>query len=405
MSQAPPARPPDALLARPPADAGANERMLPEPAAARLRLEGSSGERDAACDDPASVTLAAGAGADDCEVESRLAGSRDAGEWLREHAAVLLPVAGAAVLAVFAVSRADAGLELAALLLVAAALAAGHLLMRARREREGAARETVRLRQELELRARVAECEARRARLTAFSELAAQIAHEVRNPLASIVLNTELLEEELGACAAAGGLEVRALVSSIKAEAARLHTLTDEYLTFARLPRADPAPAAINALVEETARFTREEIARQGIDLRLRLASHLPDALIDRKGVRQVVLNLLRNAIEATPSGGCIDIVTGMADGAVRVEVRDTGRGIPPEVRDSVFDPFFSTKSKGTGLGLAVARRIVTDHGGALLVADSDRGARLVFTLPLAGAASAARDGAAAAPALAGAGS
>jgi signal transduction histidine kinase len=317
---------------------------------------------------------------------------------------VLLPVGSAVVLTAFAVSRADAGLELAALLLGAAALAAGHLLMRARRERQDSARETASLRQELELRARVAECEARRARLTAFSELAAQIAHEVRNPLASIVLNTELLEEELGACAAPSGHEVRALVSSIKAEAARLHTLTDEYLTFARLPRADPAPAAINALVEETARFTREEIARHGIDLRLRLASHLPDALIDQKGVRQVVLNLLRNAIEATPSGGRIDIVTGMADGAVRVEVRDTGRGISPEVRDTVFDPFFSTKSKGTGLGLAVARRIVTDHGGSLLVADSDRGARLVFTLPLAGAAPAAPDGAAA-PALAGAGS
>jgi signal transduction histidine kinase len=175
---------------------------------------------------------------------------------------------------------------------------------------------------------------------------------------------------------------MRSLVTSIKAEAARLHTLTDEYLTFARLPRAEPVPASINALVEEIARFTRAEIAGHGLHLRLHLAAGLPDALIDQKAVRQVLLNLLRNAIEATPAGGRIDVLTGATGTGVRVEVRDSGRGIPAEVRGSVFDPFFSTKSKGTGLGLAVARRIVTDHGGTLVVADSNAGARLVFTLP-----------------------
>jgi len=380
---------------------GPDGRVLPEPAAALLRREARFGDsQDEPCGDPA---LATGAGGSElCEVVPVSPSARSTAAWIREHAAVLLPVTSAVVLAGFAVSRAEPGLELAILLLVATALAAGHLLMRWRRERHSTARETTRMRQELELRARVAECEARRARLSAFSELAAQIAHEVRNPLSSIVLNTELLEEELGACAAANGREMRTLVSSIKAEAVRLHTLTDEYLTFARLPRAEPVPAPINALVEETVRFTRAEIAREGIDLRLHLARGLPDALIDQRGIRQVVLNLLRNAIEATPSGGRIDIVTGAAEAGVRVEVCDTGRGIPPEARDAVFDPFFSTKSKGTGLGLAVARRIVTDHGGTLQVAASERGARLVFTLPRAVSAPHER---AAAPALARAGS
>jgi signal transduction histidine kinase len=381
----------------------AAERALPEPVAARLRIEGRSG--DAAADLPCDGESPAAAAepGEVCEVQPASIAAPGLGPWLRDHAVVLLPAASAIVLATFAASHVEAVLDLAILLLVVTALAAGHFLMRSRRERRSSAHESVRLRQELELRARVAECEARRARLSAFSELAAQIAHEVRNPLSSIVLNTELLEEELGSCASSNGGEMRSLVTSIKAEAARLHTLTDEYLTFARLPRAEPVPASINALVEEIARFTRAEIAGHGLQLRLHLAAGLPDALIDQKAVRQVLLNLLRNATEATPAGGRIDVFTGATGSGVRVEVRDTGRGIPAEVRGSVFDPFFSTKSKGTGLGLAVARRIVTDHGGTLAVADSDAGARLVFTLPEAVAAPPALVAAGAGPLGAGA--
>jgi signal transduction histidine kinase len=301
---------------------------------------------------------------------------------LAEPGLLALPVAAALALVLFAWTRVTPGVEAALLALVLVSLVAGHLLLRSRSRRVEAEREAARIREELALRARVAECEDRRMRLAAFSRLAAQIAHEIRNPLASIALNTELLEEELSG-GARDRAEMAALVASIKVEAERLQALTDEYLTFARLPEAERSLQPLNPIVADLARFVEREARQQQIAIRLALASDDPAAFVDARQIRQAVLNLLRNSLEAMPGGGRIDLRTAVRGDEVVIEVADTGPGIPDDRLDAIFEPFYSTKPHGTGLGLALVRRIVGEHGGRIEV-ESAGGASIRLVLPLA---------------------
>jgi signal transduction histidine kinase len=301
---------------------------------------------------------------------------------LAEPGLLALPVAAALALVLFAWTRVTPGVEAALLALVLVSLVAGHLLLRSRSRRVEAEREAARIREELALRARVAECEDRRMRLAAFSRLAAQIAHEIRNPLASIALNTELLEEELSG-GARDRAEMAALVASIKVEAERLQALTDEYLTFARLPEAERLIQPLNPIVADLARFVEREARQRQITILLALAPDDPAACVDARQIRQAVLNLLRNSLEAMPGGGRIDLRTAVRGDEVVIEVADTGPGIPEDRLDAVFEPFYSTKPHGTGLGLALVRRIVGEHGGRIEV-ESAGGASIRLVLPLA---------------------
>ncbi len=298
-----------------------------------------------------------------------------------DRIAVGLPIAAAGALGAWLVVRSAPGRELVWAGLVLAALVAGHVLLRLRRQRHAAERETARVRRELELQARVAACESRRHRLAAFSRLAAQIAHEVRNPLSSIVLNTELLEEELASSASVPQMEMMALVGSIKAEAERLHVLTNEYLSFARMPEPERQVMSLGRLVLDVARFVQEEASRVGVTLGTDLPDDGPDAFADPRLLRQVVVNLVRNGIEAMPHGGSLTLSARRAGAFAVLEVADTGAGVPPEYLDEIFEPFFTTRPQGTGLGLSVATRIVREHGGRLEVRN-DGGAVFTVWLP-----------------------
>lgn len=308
----------------------------------------------------------------------------------------LLAVAGAAALTLLTVVvtharwQSDIPLVLAASL-AGVALVAAHLLLLTRRRTRAAEQAAARAQVELALRARVADTEARHLRLAAFSELAAQIAHEVRNPLSAIVLNAELLEDELHACIHASP-EVKRLARAVSAEAERLTELTNEYLTFARLPRPSTTSQRLAPLLEEVVRFTRGEVERCGVTLALELDPAVA-AVVDAKLVRQVLLNLIRNAIDAMPGGGRLTLRTSAEKGRVRIDVIDDGPGIPPGLHASAFEPFFSTKPHGTGLGLAVARKVARDHGGDLRIVPTPRGAWLRFDLPSAPAVAAAAVG------------
>jgi signal transduction histidine kinase len=218
----------------------------------------------------------------------------------------------------------------------------------------------------------------RSERLAAVGKMAAMITHEVRNPLSSIGLNTELLDDELGE----HQKEARDLVRAIHREVDRLTAITEEYLSFARLPKPKPAPESVNALVAALAGFVRADLGVKQVKLELDLADGELIAPIDAAQIRQCLINLVRNASEAVASkgGGSVTLRTRRVGDRITIEVIDDGPGIAADVLPRMFDPFVSTKDGGSGLGLALTQQIVKDHGGDLAV-ESTQGRGTTFTV------------------------
>jgi signal transduction histidine kinase len=222
----------------------------------------------------------------------------------------------------------------------------------------------------------------RSERLAAIGRMAAHIAHEVRNPLASIGLNAELLEEEL-----AQQPDGAKLCRAIQHEVDRLTALTQEYLRFARLPQPKLERQDLRPILLSLLDFIREEARTRGVTVVEQLPESLPALDLDEGQVRQALLNLCRNALEAMSGGGTLTVGAVAAGPALEVTVADTGSGIAAEHLPRVFEPFFSTKEHGTGLGLALTQHIVMAHGGAITIdSEPGRGTRFVVRLPLAGA-------------------
>jgi len=209
------------------------------------------------------------------------------------------------------------------------------------------------------------------------------ITHEVRNPLSSIGLNAELLEDELG-----DNPEARNLCGAIHREVDRLTAITEEYLAFTRMPKPKRAPEAVNTLVGSLAAFVREDLAAKQIALAIELAPGDPIASVDAGQIRQCLINLVRNAAEAIADHGkgTITLRTRHTGARVELEVQDDGAGIPPDVLPRLFDPFFSTKEGGNGLGLALTQQIVREHGGDLRVDSAvGRGTTFTVSVPVGG--------------------
>lgn len=215
----------------------------------------------------------------------------------------------------------------------------------------------------------------RSERLAAVGRLAAQITHEIRNPLSSISLNAELLADELEDDSPGGRDEARALLASMGREVDRLAEITEDYLRFARLPKPRLEPLDLNDAVEELAEFVRPEFATAGVRLEWHLDATQPWVLADGSQLRQVLVNLLRNARE---SAGSVVLRTTVDDGQASVLVEDDGPGIPEPDRHRVLEPFFTTKDRGTGLGLALVQQIVHEHSGELELGTSPLGGALV---------------------------
>jgi two-component system NtrC family sensor kinase len=204
----------------------------------------------------------------------------------------------------------------------------------------------------------------RAERLAAVGRISAQITHEIRNPLNAIGLNAELLTEELGAADVPA--EARALVEAIGREVDRLNAVTEEYLRFARLPKLAFACEDLNEILTGLLEFLAPELKSAKVTVSLELGADLPPVRADEMQLRAAFLNLVRNSREAMPQGGELAIATRVVEGGVEAEVRDTGGGIPAEELPRIFDPFYSTKEKGTGLGLAFTQQVVQEHGGSL---------------------------------------
>jgi two-component system NtrC family sensor kinase len=220
----------------------------------------------------------------------------------------------------------------------------------------------------------------RSERLATVGRVAAQITHEIRNPLASIGLYAELLGDEVPADRDEG----RRLLASISGEVDRLSEITESYLRFVRLPKPKLEAEDPGALVSSVLEFARAELRQAGIGLTLEVAPGLPEIAADENQIRQALLNLIRNAREAMKDGGSLVVgVEPSPEGGARVTVTDSGSGVAPEHLSKIFEPFFSTKEKGTGLGLALVHQIVSEHGGAIEVqAPPSGGTSFVLTFP-----------------------
>jgi two-component system NtrC family sensor kinase len=222
-------------------------------------------------------------------------------------------------------------------------------------------------------------------RLAAIGKMAAHVTHEIRNPLSAMGLNVEMLEEELSKREGAERTEVKSLLAAISREVQRLELLSEEYLRVARLPRPRMEAEDVAAAVREIVAFARPEVEQARCTVTLEVDDTIPPALFDEAQLRQALLNLLRNAREAMPDGGPIDVRVGASGMSVVIDVEDRGGGIPEPIRARVFDPFFSTKGEGTGLGLAITRHIVESHGGVIACDPRDGGGtRFRIALPIA---------------------
>jgi nitrogen fixation/metabolism regulation signal transduction histidine kinase len=241
-------------------------------------------------------------------------------------------------------------------------------------------------------------------RLAAIGRMAAHVTHEVRNPLSSMALNAEMLADEAGDLGD-DGREVKRLVSAIQREIDRLTGITEEYLRVARLPRPRLEREDVMELLEETRVFVAAEFQRSGIDLVVKSEGAIPPVMLDESQLRQALLNILRNArelLEAQPPEKRRVTIKARArkhdehDG-VEISIADSGPGIKPEVRVHLFELFFTTKERGTGLGLPLTREIIIGHGGTIDATDADAseggGARFVLWLPAARADRGTSDG------------
>jgi PAS domain S-box-containing protein len=221
-------------------------------------------------------------------------------------------------------------------------------------------------------------------RLVAVGEMAARVSHEIRNPLATIGgFARSVLKKPDDADV------VRRKVEVIVDEVSRLEELLSDLLDMARPRQLDLQPHAVNEIVEHALLLANADIKASGVEVKRELAQDMPLVLVDRRRLLQALLNTMRNGAQAMPEGGALTVATRVHRVAgdilhLEIEVRDSGLGIPTRALKQVFDPFFSTKIRGSGLGLAVTLRIIRDHGGDIDVySEEGQGTSFVMCLPL----------------------
>jgi len=216
-------------------------------------------------------------------------------------------------------------------------------------------------------------------RLAALGEVSAGIVHEIRTPLASIKGALEILETPVVSETAK-----TEFLQIIHREVDRLNRLVGEFLQFARPRRPERLPTDMNEVARSVIRLCQKQAAKEKVAIKTRLEEPLPPILVDSEQIKQVLLNIVINGIQAMPGGGVLKLITRREDKAVGLLVRDHGQGIDEFHLEKIFDPFFTTKQNGTGLGLSIAYRLVKQNGGDIEVLNaSDGGCVFKLTFPV----------------------
>ena len=220
-------------------------------------------------------------------------------------------------------------------------------------------------------------------RLNALTLLAAGVAHEIGNPLNSLHIHLQLMERKVRELDDNARAELQDSINVARSEIARLDSIVTQFLRAIRPSRPQLHPENINAIVEETVRFFAPEIQERDVVVEQELRSDLPPLQIDRGQMKQAFYNVIKNSLEAMKRRGILRIHTDMNDTQVLISFVDTGGGMSAEDLSRVFEPYFTTKPSGTGLGLLIVRRIVREHGGELSIESSEgKGLTLTIRLP-----------------------
>ena len=216
-------------------------------------------------------------------------------------------------------------------------------------------------------------------RLSALGALSAGIAHEIRNPLGGVSGAVEILDSMT-----TPDDERHEFVQIVKKEIGRISTIVARQLDLVRARLGDVAPCDVGRVIESVVQLLRGQAAKHDIRIETRIANNLPVVHTDEQGLRQAILNLLLNGVQATDQSGTVRIAAKKRDDRVRIVVDDEGAGLGAEGLEHAFDPFYTTKPEGTGLGLSIAFQIVDQQGGRLTVENRDEGgARFTLELPI----------------------
>jgi signal transduction histidine kinase len=217
-----------------------------------------------------------------------------------------------------------------------------------------------------------------------LARLLGRLAHEIRNPLSSIDIHFQLLEEDLASLAPQVREQLSSRMEIIHGELARLEGIVDRFLRLAGPAGVDLEPVEIRKILTHVCELLRPEAAAREIEIAMRVDGPLPRVMADPVRLTQALLNVLINAIQAVEKKGRVEVTGVVADGHVAVVVSDNGPGIPQDKLASIFDPYFTTKTEGSGLGLWIAQQIATAHGGSLQAQNGPSGgAILTMRLPL----------------------
>jgi two-component system, sporulation sensor kinase E len=220
-------------------------------------------------------------------------------------------------------------------------------------------------------------------RLNALTLLAAGVAHEIGNPLNSLNIHLQLLERKVQEVQGDARREMQDSIDVARAEISRLDSIVSQFLRAIRPTRPQLHPENVNAIVDEAVRFFTPEIQDRDMVVEQELRSDLPPLELDRDQMKQAFYNVIKNSLEAMKRRGILRIRTDMDESHVIVSFTDTGGGISADNLSRVFEPYFTTKSSGTGLGLLIVRRIVREHGGELSIQSSEgKGLTLAIRLP-----------------------
>lgn len=217
-----------------------------------------------------------------------------------------------------------------------------------------------------------------------LSRLLARLAHEIRNPLSSLDIHVQLLEEDLAALGAPARHKLSPRLEIIHGELHRLENIVKQFLRLARPSELDLQPVELAPVVGHVCELLRPEATARGIALRVAVADPLPRLLADPAQLTQALMNLVINALQSVEQAGRVEVRAEVAaDGeSIQFEVRDNGPGVPLDKQGTIFEPYFTTRPEGSGLGLWIVQQIAGAHGGSIQAANAPEGGA-VFTLRL----------------------